>query len=1082
MANPKAVPGFQLDPIVNPLGASPKALAGRRSMHLLDAMVGIPEMAPQRPGATPKATGSSKVASQRLASAGSSPTQAAGGEKTRAQAPQLVPTAEATTPVASAAVSGAAVAVGPGVGGPAAVAPTAVQPPLVPAPPAPLKPVTGAIGEQAPTYGRFSAQFHIGLKDLQHLLKLVNPEKYGVVWGTDVKGQRFQVSGTRASDSFGNNLSNAGADRRYGTADDIRPGDSAYVTNSQGVGAERWANSESTFLRLAAPEWGINPASGKEQPGRPRGYTGAITADKNLRLVEPVDQKLANARLVSNALGAQDGPVPTTSGHNVYDMSFGQYFDHGLDFLGRSGLGQSIAAATAPSDPLNLVSGGAVGVVGDRGGMHVLDPISQTLIQVAQFSAGPAGAAGGLYSFRMDAAGKPVLERSAQAILGRKVQEADIVYRNRTEGLIQNNQLYGSSDATAYVLRQSARFDGTGSYVAADGTSYKIGASVNGLKVTGVPGGLVQLADPAAPGGFRLVKSAAMLSSRVLGADGLPALPTYAEVLLNNGVNPALVNAVFAANGSSGAAMSSPEWLALTADPRFVAAGNVRNFNPASASYMSSSGQPLIGDQSVSIGARNNSTDFARLAAIDQNVDGIPDVLRGMPVSMARPYLPQFAALSDAQLQAKLTAQTPILSEDWGAGQLLSHVVGGDWRVNENIGLSTIHTMWAREHNFQVENIRSAANQYGIKGIAEEDLFQAARVIIEGQYQKMIYEEFGPTLAGAIQGEGKHGWAGYNPNVDASVSLEFSVASFRVGHSQIPQELIPGIDMFSGFLNPQLYLGMGNTAIHAGLVQKAHEAIDTLMTNGVRNELVTRNLDLFTANVLRGREVGLPGLNALRHELYNNGPANAANGTDITASFKGNALYKPYTSWEEFGANLRDWVPATDKAGLPMAFKQSDATTWGSSQLLDKFRSVYTNLEDVDVWVGMLAEKPAATTGQMGPLMAAIFWEQLDRLQEGDRYYYIDRLKVGGGVGLWNELDSLRDIIARTSTPELALPNKNIFKVQTSNDITVHGDAFIGKAISAGDQLRTITALWNAPDPWADRLPANLQLSTPVIG
>jgi hypothetical protein len=318
--------------------------------------------------------------------------------------------------------------------------------------------------------------------------------------------------------------------------------------------------------------------------------------------------------------------------------------------------------------------------------------------------------------------------------------------------------------------------------------------------------------------------------------------------------------------------------------------------------------------------------------------------------------------------------------------------------------------------------------------------------------------------------------------VDASVSLEFSVASFRVGHSQIPQELIPGIDMFNGFLNPQLFLGMGNTAIHAGLIQKAHEAIDTLMTNGVRNELVTRNLDLFTANVLRGREVGLPGLNALRQELYNNGPANAANGTDITASFKGNTLYKPYGSWEEFGANLRDWVPATDKAGLPLAFKQSDESTWGSSQLLDKFRSVYTNLEDVDVWVGMLAEKPAATTGQMGPLMAAIFWEQLDRLQEGDRYYYIDRLKVGGGVGLWNELDSLRDIIARTSTPELALPNKNIFKVQASNDITTNGDAFIGKAISAGDQLRTITALWNAQDPWADRLPATLQVSKPVIG
>jgi hypothetical protein len=40
----------------------------------------------------------------------------------------------------------------------------------------------------------------------------------------------------------------------------------------------------------------------------------------------------------------------------------------------------------------------------------------------------------------------------------------------------------------------------------------------------------------------------------------------------------------------------------------------------------------------------------------------------------------------------------------------------------------------------------------------------------------------------------------------------------------------------------------------------------------------------------------------------------------------------------------------------------------------------------VDAWVGMLAEKPTAETGQMGALMAYIFLEQLDRSQEGDRF------------------------------------------------------------------------------------------------
>ncbi|MFN9944830.1 MAG: peroxidase family protein, partial [bacterium] len=105
------------------------------------------------------------------------------------------------------------------------------------------------------------------------------------------------------------------------------------------------------------------------------------------------------------------------------------------------------------------------------------------------------------------------------------------------------------------------------------------------------------------------------------------------------------------------------------------------------------------------------------------------------------------------------------------------------------------------------------------------------------------------------------------------------------------QDLITGVALFNGFLNPELFYGYGYSAIQAGLLQKAHEAIDTLLTDAVRNNLVTRNLDLFTANVLRGRETGLPGFNQMLRELYTNGPINRANGTDTTARFKGNALF-----------------------------------------------------------------------------------------------------------------------------------------------------------------------------------------------
>ncbi len=937
----------------------------------------------------------------------------------------------------------------------------------------PLTPAGRYAGTAKPVnYTRFASQFSIGLRDLNHLLKLANPAKYGKVFATDVFGKQYEISGTRSLNSFGNNLSNAGIDGKYGTADDIKATDSKYKKNSQGLGAEYWANAEIPFARLTKPEWGN--VNGAEDIGRPRGYADGIDINLNKKLIEPLNQALSNSRSVSNAIGAQSDSVPNTGGWNEANMSFGQYFDHGLDFLERSGARQSFASTTAANDPLNRISGGSVGVVGDRGAQFVMDPVRRTLVQVGYFNAGIHGEAG-LYAFTLNG-GVATPLNSAASILGRALVDTDLLSKNKTEALIQNSQAYGSDAAHAYVLRESARFNAAGVYTDQAGVIYKIGTKVNGRTVSGVAKGLVKLVDATAPGGFLLVKTAKLLSSRLLSGDGLPQIPTYAEVLLNNGVDPTKINAILSANSGNGVALNSPAWVALTQDARFINTGNVQDFDPASPTYKQLSGAPLIGDSSVSInpqaGAITSIADpnFGALAAIDQNIDGIPDVLRGQSPAVIAPFFPGRTITSQ-----QLASQPLIKSEDWGAGQLLFHAVTGDWRANENIGLSTYHTLWTREHNFQVDNLKAAAANFGVARISEEDLHNMARIIIEGEYQKMIYEEFAPSLAGdkiLDFGAGPHGYAGYNPNVDATISLEFAVASYRVGHSQINQDLITGVPLFNGFLNPELFYGYGVSAIQAGLLQKAHEAIDTLLTDAVRNNLVTRNLDLFTANVLRGRELGLADFNQMRRELYTDGPLIKANGTDTTASFKGNPLFKPYESWEEFGSKMRDWIPATNAAGIALAFNQADPTTWGNSALLTKFKSVYTNLEDVDPWVGMLAEKPTTDSGQMGPLMAYIFLEQLDRSQEGDRYYYVPRLK-GNESNLWTELDNLRDIMVRTSNSSLIAPNSQAFVIQASNDILSTQSAFITSTLTVGDQFRTnVTGLFAAEDPWANQVAA----------
>lgn len=1057
-------------PVIDPLlGGATRSLVASSAGALPDPLTGVAPASGSVVAPAPTAAPATTVKTV-------APTPAPGAASS-APPPLAAAAAPATTakPVTPTPAPGAATSAPASLPAAAPAAPVLAPVTAAALPPAPLTPASAYAGTRTPlTYERFASQFRIKLEDINHLLKLANPAKYGKFFATDVFGKQYEISGVRAINSFGNNLSNAGADLQYGTADDIKSTDANYKQNSQGVGAEFWANAEIPFSRLTNPEWGT--VNGVEEIGRPRGYTGGIDVNANKKLIEPLNQALANSRLVSNAIGAQSTPMPNSEGWNEANMSFGQYFDHGLDFLERSGVGQSIASATPANDPLNAISGGAVGVVGDRGAQFVMNPITRTLVQVAYFNVGTHGAAG-LYSFTLSGT-TAVPGKSAASILGRPLVDTDLLSKNKTEALIQNSQAYGSDNAHAYILRESARFNAAGVYTDQAGVVYKIGAKVNGRTVAGVANGLVKLVDATAPGGFILVKTAKLLSSRLRTGDGLPQIPTYAEILLNNGVAPAKINAVLSANGGNGVALGSPAWVALTKDVRFINPGNVQDFDPASPTYKQLSGAPLIGDTSVAINAQAGTitslTDpnFGALAAIDQNLDGIPDVLRGQSPTAVAPFFPGKTITAQ-----QLAAQPLIKAEDWGAGQLLFHTVTGDWRSNENIGLSTFHTLWTREHNFQVDNIKAAAANFGVKGIAEEDLHNMARILIEGEYQKMIYEEFAPSLAGSTTldaGSGRHGFAGYNPNVDAGISLEFAVASYRVGHSQINQDLIPGVDLFNAFLNPALFYGYGTTAIQAGLIQRAHDAIDTMMSDAVRNNLVTRNLDLFTANVLRGREVGLPGFNQMRRELFTNGPIIKANGTDTTARFQGNPLFKPYATWEEFGSNMRDWTPSKDAAGNALAFKQADSGTWGTSALLTKFKAAYTKLEDVDAWVGMLAEKPTAETGQMGALMAYIFLEQLDRSQEGDRFYYIPRLKTEGS-NLWNELDTLHDITVRTSGATFAAPNGEIFKTQASNDILSTQPAFIASSLAVGDQFRTnVTGLFAAADPWANLVAATL--------
>ena len=344
---------------------------------------------------------------------------------------------------------------------------------------------------------------------------------------------------------------------------------------------------------------------------------------------------------------------------------------------------------------------------------------------------------------------------------------------------------------------------------------------------------------------------------------------------------------------------------------------------------------------------------------------------------------------------------------------LLDHYVAGDGRANENIALTAIHNIWERNHNFHVNGLLDA----GFEGTAEE-LFQAAKIINEAEYQRVIYTDFADKLLGGMRGTGDHGFAGYNPDVDARVSHEFATAAYRFGHSLIGQTLTvldaqgnaTQVPLFDAFLNPtndtsaftfpkaQLpyspqpgYEQLGAAGIIAGGVVQQAEEVDVNIVDAVRNDLVRMSADVFAFDVAREWDVGLGSMNQIRADLMTSLDPYVRE----AVSFAG--FLTPYSSWEDFQArnNLSDTIIGQFRQAYPdLVLEESQIAGFLAANPGYKFVNGNTvkGIDRVDLFVGGLAEKHI-NGGVVGQTFWAIIHEQLDRIQEGDRLYYLDRVE-----------------------------------------------------------------------------------------
>ncbi len=376
-----------------------------------------------------------------------------------------------------------------------------------------------------------------------------------------------------------------------------------------------------------------------------------------------------------------------------------------------------------------------------------------------------------------------------------------------------------------------------------------------------------------------------------------------------------------------------------------------------------------------------------------------------------------------------------------------AHFITGDGRGNENIGLTAIHTVFHSEHNRVVDDITSilgttsdAALKSGFQtapGWAyEERLFQAARFVTEMEYQHLVFEEFGRKIQPAIRA-----FAGYDPTLNANITGEFAHAVYRFGHSMLTENIDRvnangtrnDMALFDAFLNPPAFTDNGQNgtpmtaaqaagSIARGMTQQVGNELDEFVTDALRNRLVGLPLDLAALNLVRGRDTGMSTLNELRRFFFS--------GNDPVFS-TGDPALAPYASWTQFGLAIRhpeslvNFIAAYGRdasilnAGTIAQKRAAAQALVDGAAALDPasvafMTSPTAGIEDVDLWVGGLAEKQTPFSGLLGPTFNHVFQTQLENLQEGDRFYYLTRT---AGMNLLTQLEgnSFAELIMRNS-------------------------------------------------------------------
>ncbi|KAI8910562.1 heme peroxidase [Powellomyces hirtus] len=305
---------------------------------------------------------------------------------------------------------------------------------------------------------------------------------------------------------------------------------------------------------------------------------------------------------------------------------------------------------------------------------------------------------------------------------------------------------------------------------------------------------------------------------------------------------------------------------------------------------------------------------------------------------------------------------------------------------------SVYYILLLREHNRRARQLLAVNPTW----TSDKVFFEARRWVI-AMVQRITMDYYYPLLLG-VQAPP---YRGYNSSIDPGIDIAFTTCAMRYGHSAINQMIyrldengdpIPAghqlLEEAFWSSNVRSLLDVGIEPYIRGFATQPEQAVDGRYAPAVRNRLRFVKypfvFDLIAVNIQRSREVGIADYNTLR-ETYN--LSRAATWADITSDV----------------------------------------------EVRTRLEQLYGNsMDNIDAYVGMVIEDKVGNA-VIGPLSATIIKEQLERIRDGDPYWY-----ENPGIFTPEELVEIKE----TMKPgNLVLSNTNITHFPENPFVVAHQSA-----------------------------------------